>query len=553
MTTPVTRLQSLAYSAENELVGVTPSGLEQCTGAVSYGYSLRGELTFSPACPTYSPLSTFLANGVAMRGQLNASAQYTWNDLMAVLTANVNLGGGCGYACNSSWSYDAAGRMTSETEPYGGSPQNQRETSVTRTYDAENHLNQTTLQSGLNRNTWPYEVVSWGPDQHPIAIATWSNGSSLGTERLHWDGDQLLFTTNSSGGSETLDDIKVDVQGDILPGNPSSVGYNGLTFFDRGPGGTIMGCHNATGTTYVGLADSFMGYPVVPCSLNQSPKAQMPSAIVWAGTPYSAGQLTVGTGGTLGMPRTDGFTDGYDTIQGVRSYDPTASVWTTPDFYQGGVGDPASQKSYTWNGNDPMDNGDPTGYFFVHSQPEGWESPFYPPPPTASSCPDGGCLITIATVVAHCHCRTHATTVATTPLCTGHRSGGSSGYPRGSDYTMLRLSGGEIINGTYEIGIDSFGNVYGGAGVSVGWSLLPVSATLSGGYISPLSNQGATAQQVKQFITGWTFTAQAAAGGAAGVTVNPKPPGLASEGGVGLPSASLGASFGSPLGHLPGC
>ena len=62
------------------------------------------------------------------------------------------------------------------------------------------------------------------------------------------------------------------------------------------------------------------------------------------------------------MPRTDGFVDGFDTIQGVRSYDSTAGSWTTPDMYAGNLEDPSSQKSYLWNGNNPMNNSDPSGY-----------------------------------------------------------------------------------------------------------------------------------------------------------------------------------------------
>jgi hypothetical protein len=73
----------------------------------------------------------------------------------------------------------------------------------------------------------------------------------------------------------------------------------------------------------------------------------------------------MGSGGVLGMPRTDGFTDGFDTIQGVRSYDSTAGSWTTPDAYAGDVHDPSSQKSYIWNANNPVAYGDPTGYYGV--------------------------------------------------------------------------------------------------------------------------------------------------------------------------------------------
>jgi RHS repeat-associated protein len=62
------------------------------------------------------------------------------------------------------------------------------------------------------------------------------------------------------------------------------------------------------------------------------------------------------------MPRSDGLSDGYNTIQGTRSYDSSVGNWTTPDAYAGDVRDPMSQKSYVWNGNNPVSYSDPSGY-----------------------------------------------------------------------------------------------------------------------------------------------------------------------------------------------
>ncbi|MHB8212270.1 MAG: RHS repeat-associated core domain-containing protein [Vulcanimicrobiaceae bacterium] len=49
-------------------------------------------------------------------------------------------------------------------------------------------------------------------------------------------------------------------------------------------------------------------------------------------------------------------------IQGVRSYDTQAGIWTSPDAYAGTVNDPATQKSYMWNNNNPISYSDPSGY-----------------------------------------------------------------------------------------------------------------------------------------------------------------------------------------------
>ena len=70
---------------------------------------------------------------------------------------------------------------------------------------------------------------------------------------------------------------------------------------------------------------------------------------------------------TLGFPslnaqRSDGYSDGINTFQGVRAYDPNMNQWTTPDAYAGDVHDPMSQKPYMWNGNNPVQYSDPSGY-----------------------------------------------------------------------------------------------------------------------------------------------------------------------------------------------
>jgi hypothetical protein len=62
------------------------------------------------------------------------------------------------------------------------------------------------------------------------------------------------------------------------------------------------------------------------------------------------------------MPRADGYTDYADTIQGVRTYDSNAGTWTAPDAYAGDVGDPASEKAYMWDDNNPIMYSDPSGY-----------------------------------------------------------------------------------------------------------------------------------------------------------------------------------------------
>ena len=357
--TPVGNLTGLAYTAESELSQVTSPGSPACTfPTTGYTYTVRGELIQSPQCPLGNPSTPFQANGLAVHVNGTSSGTYTWNALLTAMNQIVGSSScdGVSDPCVSSWQYDFAGRLTQQQGPLPIIGTNQYNVPAYHSYDAENHLISTQLVRPLPSPAW-YENSAWGPDGHPIKIGTYATASSEADERLHWNGDQLLFTTNQTSGL-TLDDIKVDVQGDILPGDS---GYKDLTFYDRGPGGTILGCHNATGTTYVGLTDSWLGTPTFRCAV-PSPTAapSMPASTIWLGSPYG-GTIGLGYGRTIGMPRLDGFVDGFNTVQGVRAFDATAGLWMSPDTGFSSISNPISQKSYAWNNNNPLSFADPSG------------------------------------------------------------------------------------------------------------------------------------------------------------------------------------------------
>jgi len=244
-------------------------------------YTPRGESSAGQTCGGAGGggLTSFFnhyVNGLP----LTETGSVTWNNLMAVPLAAPGANN-----LQATWTYGTDGRLKSEAQPYPFfSPP--ATVSTTRTYDAENHLDVTTFESPApSPSLWPYAQVTWGPDGHPAVIGTSQNGNAPKNERLHWSGDQLLFTTNTSSGSLALDDIKVDIQGDILP----SDSYSGLTFYDRGPG-MILGCHNYTGTSYAGFSNAgWGGIGLSPCQVNLNPaNAKMPTSIVWGGSPYGA-------------------------------------------------------------------------------------------------------------------------------------------------------------------------------------------------------------------------------------------------------------------------
>ena len=129
-------------------------------------------------------------------------------------------------------------------------------------------------------------------------------------------------------------------------------------------------CHNATGASGRGPVSQVQTkigkLTKSPCPSSGSLSA--PSTIAWNGGTNPplikaiGWQSGVGQGLLVGMPRTDGITDQYTTIQGVRSYDPQLGSWTTPDAYAGTVHDPMSQQSYMYNDNNPVAYSDPSGF-----------------------------------------------------------------------------------------------------------------------------------------------------------------------------------------------
>ncbi len=364
---PGSSLAGFEYSAEGERLGLLAD-----TAPYTYTYNVRGELKWWPQASGVTPIAqAWYANGAQIvEPNMGDDMGFWWDDRMAVMGAE--------FPPNSAeqWVYDNAGRMT-----YGGGSS----FSESRTYDAENHTLTSTSTGTIDISGSQYSygltnVLAWGPNGHPIQIGGSTSGTPSQSDTLHWNGDTLLFTTTPQG---QLDDIKIGAQGDILPLDP---GYNGLTFYDRDPSGGVIGCHNATGATYAGIGDTYtrttqgkiisgITYGVSPCDTGSTynkitGSPVMPNSVIWwsqavwpMGTKLGgSAPPPVGQGGVLGMPRTDGLTDGTDTIQGVRTYDSNAGTWTAPDAYAGNVDDPASQKSYMWNGNNPETYSDPSGY-----------------------------------------------------------------------------------------------------------------------------------------------------------------------------------------------
>jgi len=189
----------------------------------------------------------------------------------------------------------------------------------------------------------------------------------------HWDGNALLFTTDSNG---AVQDVKFDTIGNVTP----QTGYNAITLWDRDFSGITVSMHNASGAGPWGAIDS-----ASQCVSGIYATAQ--SGFNVGGPCSSSGAIP----SLLHFTRLDGYTDGFRAIQGVRSYDMKLGQWTTMDDYTANDMDPMSGQSYVWNRDNPLAFMDPSGYcgVLITTSGNGSWSHFWPCPQPGAS-PGGG-------------------------------------------------------------------------------------------------------------------------------------------------------------------
>jgi len=350
------------YDAEESPIGIasTPYGTQQ-----QFHTNIRGE-----AFQSYGTgeVDAYTADGFVVAqppGNGTSQNSESFDPVNAVLYHFETDDVASGLCTNKiDYGFDADGRQISAVDTVGtksGScPSPGSGGTYSRQYDAENHLVSETLtnwickyggECGANDNNSiklsGTQSNVWGPNGHPIVISEPAGASQPAAyaATLHWDGDNILYTTTNPGGA--ADDIRVETLAEIAPGDP---GYSDLDVWDRDWNGQLVGCwqqHNSTTTP-----------PTGPCVPPDSTFGFKPDSSQIGGS---------GTGGSIPTihfmyRRTDGFADNLNVIQGTRTYSAGLQAWTTPDAYQGDVHDPMSQKPYMWNRNNPTGYQDPTGF-----------------------------------------------------------------------------------------------------------------------------------------------------------------------------------------------
>jgi YD repeat-containing protein len=360
--TPSDSYSSFVYDAESELYSDTPQG---ATLGIRYDYTARGEL------PAPADANGYVANG-AICAQLpiqdptnSGSGTCTFDSRADVVRSTYYTQSASGQTSQfwQSYSYDGAGRETADqysTCYNAGAGCTTSTVTSQRTYDADNHVTSQTVPPGFqpgDPTIWEMpnpiytntstvnQQYSWAADGH---LATFqgllvdSSGTNYQTSASYvWDGDDILLEQQTYSGS-TEAYIDIEKLGFITPSGQINV-------IDRDWTGAQASDHSSSG---------FDAWNSDPQQWKPSDKQCEKLGVPCTGGTYLYHPPTT----ALAAARSDGYTDAFNNLQGVRAYDPNSTQWTTPDAYAGDVNDPMSQKPYMWNRNNPLAYQDPSGY-----------------------------------------------------------------------------------------------------------------------------------------------------------------------------------------------
>jgi YD repeat-containing protein len=205
---------------------------------------------------------------------------------------------------------------------------------TTFTYDAENHHILATGDTSISS-------VAWSPSGHAYKIES---------SNVHYDGDGILFVTNSAG---ALTEAKVEATADIG-------GTGQLMVLDRGVANQFVSMHN--NVSYAGASFGTTVYKNKDQGTHSIPYIFPGSTNDRTCYTDSQGLHGCGTAGNLEYDRFEGFEYNGLTFQGARAVDESTGKWTTPDAYAGSVHDPMSQKAFMWDNNNPYEFSDPSGF-----------------------------------------------------------------------------------------------------------------------------------------------------------------------------------------------
>ena len=238
----------------------------------------------------------------------------------------------------TAWSYDAAGRVTAQSEKLSNNSSFPATNSIAYSYDASDHMTQ--ISCNVNTNVCPYGTVAYQYNADGDVVSASGDKSRSfapyngGKETMHWADGELLFTTNNAG---KLDDLKISTTADITLLTSTGAASTKITYWDRDYTGDEVSWHGggAVGSS-VNPGDPIKGYAALPTGTAR-------------GLFY------------ISQQRTDGYSDGANVFQGDRVSNSRLGHWMSKDANLGDFTHPITLKPYVLDGNNSQSLTDPSG------------------------------------------------------------------------------------------------------------------------------------------------------------------------------------------------
>jgi len=314
------------------------AGTTLCTGTFegdglnAFQTQYLGSSTCAPGSGTYVQGYDWLTDGGGRRSADN------WSQVVAESGGDYEYRGQVLRAFDMdnhmlSWTVSSTAQSQSGTIDLNGWPVAPRDANVNIACNASPPKTQENLYAPGTQISYAWNPGGQVTTQTLYNVVPTTSTTKIG---LHWDGDKLLFTTNTSG---KVDTIRVGLDAVLTTAGAA-------TMLDRDWSGGWVLTHSSTGYSTWSPPDPYLQN----CQSSKAPPGSRSYAP--AGLPLSFAQLN-----------SDTITDGYNYFAGVRNYDPAAAQWTSPDALSvAGGSSPTLQQPYIWNHNNPSTYSDPSGY-----------------------------------------------------------------------------------------------------------------------------------------------------------------------------------------------
>jgi YD repeat-containing protein len=346
---PETLAYSVLHDDEGDVTSFTASNSTNGPLTMNYSVTVRGENIGQGIAPSAPQSLARIANGLSVPVKIAPGGTGKRPEIAVVDPKNAVI---------SAWTYESYIPYNDpNSDPSSGYADCGPMTDA-QDYDAASRLLGHTLSgpgssdphcADIGATYGPHDDYAYDAENHHIGAkgGSWSSTGHLynaGGMSIHYDAETPLFGTDAQGHVwvkiEALADIDSSGQLTVWDRDYAELlqtGHNNVAYFNINIGNVVLQAGKAS-TIFKGSANA------VAC-------------------PAAGGACVGGAAQFLPYNRLEGFDYAGLTFQGVRAVETASGQWTTPDAYAGDIHDPASQKRFMWDRNNPYQYSDPSGYY----------------------------------------------------------------------------------------------------------------------------------------------------------------------------------------------